>query len=245
MVFFFHYSFFPLNKIEMLFPILCDFVFQKLVYCEKMTRNFGGIYGRKLRGPSRFVWNKDTLGIIVRGLFQFHRCGSRSVSLRVIAPHLRSLIRDYVKNVVCASHGYSHFSDVHFERIQARWIRLPSLGAVLLKLQECDAFASLVGSTEATYDSLCADGVMSHLVYSAFDSELTRLHFFHHGCRLRILPAIPLPCALPSWGSCFYCGSGLTDKIDLNFLPKCHCLGHQDGEDVCVCSSCVEQFADD
>lgn len=208
-------------------------------------RTFAGIYGRKLRGPSRFIWTKESLAIIVRGLFQFHRCGPRRVSLDVIAPHLRSLIREHVKNDVCASHGYSNFSDNHFERICARWIRLPSLGAVLLKLQECDGFASLVGSTEATYDSLLADGFMSRPIYSAFDGEISRLHFYHPGCRLRVLPAIPRPCAQPSWGSCFYCGSGLTDKIDLNFLPKCECLGHEGGEEISVCNSCVDQIADE
>jgi hypothetical protein len=211
-----------------------------------MTRTFGGLYARKLRGPSRFVWTQDTLRIIVRGLFQFHRCGPRSVSLHIIAPHLRSLIREHVKSVVCASHGYSNFAEDHFERICARWIRLPSLGAVLLKLQEFSTYACLVGSTSATYGSLCADGFMTRSAYDVFDSEISRLHFFHTGCRLRILPAIPRPCDQPSWGSCFYCGSGLTDKIDLNLLPKCECIGQlAQGEDVCVCSSCVDEIADD
>jgi hypothetical protein len=230
------------NKIEMLFYILPDCMYTKT--SDNMTRTFGGLYARKLRGPSRFIWNDDTLRIIVRGLFQFHRCGPRRVSLDVIAPHLRSLIREHVKNVVCASHGYSNFAEDHFERICARWIRLPSLRSVLLKLQECDGIASLVGSTSATYDSLLADGFMSHSIYSAFDGEITRLHYYHPGCKLRILPAIPRPCALPSWGSCFYCGAGLTDKIDLNLLPKCECLGDQ-GEEVCVCSSCVDAMVDD
>ncbi len=210
---------------------------------DNMTRTFGGLYARKLRGPSRFVWTQESLGIIIRGIFQFHRRGER-LPLHKIAPHLRSLIREHVKNVVCASHGYSNFAEDHFERICARWIRLPSLRSVLLKLQECDGIASLVGSTSATYDSLLADGFMSHSIYSAFDGEITRLHYYHPGCKLRILPAIPRPCALPSWGSCFYCGAGLTDKIDLNLLPKCECLGDQ-GEEVCVCSSCVDAMVDD
>jgi len=203
-----------------------------------MTRNFGGIYGRRLRGPSRFVWNKDSLGIIVRGLFQFYRCGPRRVSLHVIAARLRAHICEYVRRIVCASHGDSHFSEHHFERICARWIRLPSLRAVLLKLQQCDRFASLVDRTSATYDSLRADGVMSDLVYSVFDDEISRNHDSHPGCRLRDLPAIPRPCLLPSWGSCFLCGSGLTDKIDLNLIPKCSCVADEGGEEVCVCSSC-------
>jgi len=203
------------------------------------TRSFAGIYARNLRGPSRFVWTLDSLRIIVRGLFQFHRCGPSRVSLDAIAHHLRSLIREHVKNVVCASHGYSNFSEDHFERICDRWIRLPSLRAVLLKLQECNGYASLVGSTEATYDSLRSHGFMSHSIYSAFDAEIAQLHFSHPGCHLRRLPAIPRPCTRPSWGSCFYCGSGLIDKIDLNWLPKCECLGYEGTSDeVMVCSSC-------
>ena len=209
-----------------------------------MTRNFGGIYARKLRGPSRFVWTQHSLGIIIRGIFQFHRRGDR-IPLRDIAPHLRLLIREHVKSVVCASHSYSNFSEDHFERICARWIRLPSLGAVLLKLQECSAIASLVGSTSATYESLRADGAISKGIYSAFTREISRIQDSHSGCRLPVLPAIPRPCALPSWGSCFYCGSGLTDKIDLNSFPKCECLGHEGGEEICVCSSCVDAMVHD
>ena len=166
-----------------------------------MTRSFGGIYARKLRGSSRFVWTPDTLRIIVRGLFQFHRCGPRSVSLHTIAPHLRALICQRVKSIVCASHGNSNFADDHFERICHRWIRLPSLGAVLLKLQEFNTYAWLVGSTSATYDSLLADGFMPYSAYSVFDSEISQLHSCHHGCRLRLLTAIPRPSSLPSFGS--------------------------------------------
>ena len=211
-----------------------------------MTRSFAGIYARKLRGPSRFIWTPDTLRIIVRGLFQFHRCGPSRVSLHAIAPHLRTLIRDHVMSSVCASHGNTNWAQDHFERICARWIRLPSLGAVLLKLQEFNTYAWLVGSTSATYDSLRADGFMPRSAYDAFDSEISRLHFYHPGCRLRVLPAIPRPCSVPSWGSCFYCGAGLTDKIDFNLLPKCDCLGElAQGGDVCVCSSCVDEIADD
>lgn len=206
-----------------------------------MTRNFCGIYGRRLRGPSRFVWNKNSLGIVVRGLFQFHRSGPR-LPLHAIAPHLRLLIREQVKNDVCASHGNSRFSEDHFERICARWIRLPSLGAVLLKLQQCNAFAFLVSRTDATYHSLRADGVMSELVYSVFDDEISRIHDSHPGCRLRDLPAVPCPCVLPSWGCCFLCGSGLTDKIDLNLIPKCSCVGDEECEEVCVCSSCAPPY---
>ena len=203
------------------------------------TRSFAGIYARNLRGPSRFVWTLDTLRIIVRGLLQFHRCGPGRVSLHAIAHHLRSLIREHVKNVVSHYHSNSNFAEDHFERICARWIRLPSLRAVLLKLQECNGYAYLVDSTEATYDSLRSDGFMSRSIYSAFDAEITQIHFSHTGCHLHRLPAIPRPCNQPSWGSCFYCGSGLTDKTDLNLLPKCQCISHEGtSDDIMVCSSC-------
>jgi hypothetical protein len=66
----------------------------------------------------------------------------------------------------------------------------------------------------------------------------------HSGCRLHSLPARPRPSSLPSHGSCFFCGSGLTDKIDWNFIPKCECVGYNE-EEVCVCSSCLDIFADD
>ena len=42
-----------------------------------MTRTFGGLYARRLHGPSRFVWTQESLGIVIRGLFQFHRGGPR------------------------------------------------------------------------------------------------------------------------------------------------------------------------
>lgn len=224
----------------MLFFNLSECVLTRQIHIMN-TRSFAGIYARKLRGPSRFVWTLDTLHIIVRGLFQFHRRGER-LPLHAIAPHLRSLIREHVKNVVSASHGYSNFSEDHFERICARWIRLPSLRAVLLKLQECNVFAYLVGSTEATYHSLRADGIMPRLIYEAFDTEISRIQHSHSGCRLHLLPAIPRPCAQPYWGSCFICGSGLTDKIDLNWLPKCECLGDEgtSDEEVIVCSACED-----
>lgn len=227
----------------MLFYILSDCMDTNIQI--NMTRKFGGLYARKLRGPSRFVWTQESLGIIIRGIFQFHRSKPR-LPLHNIAPHLRSLIRDHVKNIVCASHGYSNFSEDHFERICARWIRIPSVRSVLLKLQECNRFASLVGRTNATYDSLHADGFMPRLIYQAFDTEISRIQHSHPGCHLCRLPAIPRPCPQTSWGSCFYCGEGLIDKIDLNWVPKCECFTCETtSDDVLVCSSCVDEIAHD
>jgi len=221
----------------MLFLISYDCVLTRQIHMN--TRSFAGIYARKLRGPSRFVWSLDTLRIIVRGLFQFHRCGLNRISLDAIAPHLRALICDRVKSIVCDSHSNPGFAQHYFERICSRWIRLPSLRAVLLKLKEFNSYASLVGGTETTYDSLRADGFMTRLAYEAFDAEISQVQNSHPGCHLHRLPAIPRPCAQPSWGSCFLCGEGLIDKIDLNWLPKCECLGYEGTSDeVLVCSSC-------
>ena len=75
----------------MLFYILSDCMDTNIQI--NMTRKFGGIYARKLRGPSRFVWTQESLGIIIHGIFQFHRSKPR-LPLHNIAPHLRSLIRD-------------------------------------------------------------------------------------------------------------------------------------------------------
>jgi hypothetical protein len=79
--------------------------------------------------------------------------------------------------------------------------------------------------------------------YNAITTFIYRRSGSHSGCRLHSLPALPRPSSLPSHGSCFFCGYGLTDKIDWNFVPKCHCVGHN--EEVCVCSSCLDIFADD
>ncbi len=204
---------------------------------------FTQMYRRGFYGRSRFVWTPDTLGIIISGYFQFHRSvpSVRRVSLVQIAPHLRALIRDYVKSLVCDS----HFAEDQFERICARWVRLPSLGAILLKLRECHRIVHSVNALcLATYESLRDDRAISLDFYNAITHFISlRSAASHSGCRLHSLPALPRPSSLPSHGSCFFCGSGLTDKIDWNFIPKCECVGHN--EEVCVCSSCLDIFADD
>jgi len=213
---------FPYGKIEILFHL-------HLVWHS--INMFTQLYQRGFYGRSRFVWTEDALDIIIRGYFQFHRSipSVQRVSLVRIAPHLRALIRDYVK---------SHFAEVHFERICARWIRLPSLGAVLLKLRECHRIVHSVNALgNATYESLRNDRVISMDFYNALLTFISRRSASHSGCRLHSLPALPRPSSLPSRGSCFFCGSGLTDKIDWNFIPKCYCVGQE--EEVCVCSSCL------
>lgn len=221
------------EKIEILFHL--HLVWHSLNMFTKLYQR--GFYGR-----SRFVWTEDALDIIIRGYFQFHRSvpSLQRVSLVQIAPHLRALIRDYVKSLVCES----HFAEDHFERICARWIRLPSLGAVLLKLRECHRIVHSVNALcLATYESLRDDRAISLDFYNSLMTFISRRSGSHSGCRLHSLPALPRPSSLPSHGSCFFCGSGLTDKIDWNFIPKCQCVGHN--EEVCVCSSCLDIFADD
>ena len=239
MVFFFyekigcplHHFFY--EKIEILFHL-------HLVWYS--INMFTQLYQRGFYGRSRFVWTPDVLGIIVRGYFQFHRSvpSVRRVSLVQIAPHLRALIREYVKSLVCDSHD----DENRFERICARWVRLPSLGAVLLKLRECHRIVHTVNSLcLATYESLRDDRAISLDFYEAITRFISlRSAASHSDCRLHMLPALPRPSSLPSHGSCFFCGAGLADKIDWNFLPKCSCACE---EEVCVCSVCLDIFADD
>jgi len=210
----------------------------------QMSLSFLGVYKRGLRGSSRFVWNQDSLGIIIRGLFQFHRSGRR-LPLHLIAPHLRGLIREYVKDVVCESNGYSNWAEDHFDLVCDRWVRLPSLRAVLLKLQEFSVFIYLVSTTAASYRSLCDDGVMSVMFYRAMMCELSRMASSHPGCTSYLLAAVPRVSTEAVFGYCYTCGVGLSDKIDFNFIPRCCCLDPDAGGSVSVCSSCFDTYVDD
>jgi len=220
-----------------------------MVNLKQMVRqqqHFLGEYKRGFYGRSRFIWTQATLGIIIRGYFQFYRSvpSVRQASLVQIAPHLRALIRDYVKSLVCES----HFAEDHFERIRARWVRLPSLNAVLSKLRECHRIVPSVNALcLATYESLRDDRIISMDFYNAITHFISmRSAASHFGCRRHALPALPRPSSLPSHGSCFLCGSGLTDKIDWNFVPKCSCDSHGEEEyEVCACSLCLDKFADE
>jgi hypothetical protein len=209
-----------------------------------MSLSFLGVYQRGLYGKSRFVWNQDSLGIIIRGLFQFHRSGRR-LPLHLIAPHLRGLIREYVKDVVCESNGYSNWADDQFDLVCDRWVRLPSLRAVLLKLQECSVFAYLVSTTDASYRSLHDDGLMPAMFYRAMSLELSRKASSHPCCTSYLLAAVPRHSSEPVFGYCFTCGVGLSDKIDFNFIPRCCCLDPHAGGSVSVCSLCFDYYADD
>lgn len=209
-----------------------------------MSLSFLGVYQRGLRGPSRFVWNEDSLGIIIRGLFQFHRSGRR-LPLHLIAPHLRGLIREYVKDVVCESNGYSNWAEYQFDIVCDRWVRLPSLRAVLLKLQEFSVFMYLVSSTEASYRSLHDDGRMPLMFYRAMSLEMSRMSSSHPNCTSFRLPAVPRPSSEPVFGYCFTCGAGLSDKIDFNFIPRCCCLDPDAGGSVSVCSLCFDTYVND
>ena len=208
------------------------------------SNGFLGMYQRGLRGQSRFVWNDDTLCIIIRGFFQFHRSGRR-LPLHLIAPHLRGLIREYVKDVVVAANGYSNWAEDHFDIICDRWVRLPSIRAVLLKLQKCSVFAHLVSTTDASYRSLRDDGIMPVMFYDAMSRELSRRGGSHPGCTSFQLPAFPRRSSEPVFGYCFTCGIGLSDKIDFNFIPRCSCLDPDAGGSVSVCSLCFDTYVDD
>ena len=210
-----------------------------------MSLSFLGVYKRCLRGKSRFVWTEGTLRIIIQGFFQFHRSG-RKLPLHLIAPHLRSLIREHVKTEVCVwDNKYHNWAADRFDLICARWVRIPSVRAVLLKLQEFSVFAYLVGSTEASYHSLHDEGMMSDMFYRAIESEMSRMSSFHSNCTANSLPALPRLSTEPVLGYCFACGIGLSDKIDFNFIPRCSCLGGgDDGDDICLCSGCIDDFSD-
>ena len=204
---------------------------------NSMSLSFLGDYKRGLRGKSRFVWTASTLCIIIQGYFQFHRSG-RKLPLHLIAPHLRSLICENVKHDLCVwDDQYHNWAADHFDRICHRWVHLPSVKAVLLKLQEFSRFAYLTRTMEASYRSLHDDGMMTDKFYYAIDLEMSRMNSLHPSCKSITLPAVPIPCAEPVYDHCFACGIGLSDKIDLNLVPRCECLGD---DDTCLlCSSCI------
>jgi hypothetical protein len=196
-----------------------------------------GLYKRSLRGKSRFVWSTSALLIIIRGYFQFHRSG-RKLPLHLIAAHLRSLICERIKLDLCVWDGrYHNWAADHFDLICHRWVHLPSVKAVLLKLQEFSGFAYLTSTMEASYRSLHDDGMMTDKFYHAIELEISRMNSLHPNCSATRLPAVPIPCAEPVYEHCFTCGVGVSDKIDLNLVPRCECC-HTD--DMCLlCSSCI------
>jgi hypothetical protein len=207
--------------------------------------SFLGVYKRGLlRGKSRFVWSPATLGIIIRGFFQFHRSGPRLPLFR-IAPHLRSLIRERVKVEVCLDddNRWHNWADDRFELVCDRWVRLPSIRAVLLKLQECSRFVNLVvaSSTDVSFQTLCDEGIMSEMFDVAMTREMSMMRNSHnHCCSSHRLPAVPRP-PRPSeavLGYCFTCGAGLSDKSDFNLVPKCDCV--VGAGDMLLCSSCLD-----
>ena len=214
-----------------------NFIMIGSVFAVTMSLSFLGDYKRGLRGKSRFVWTDSTLCIIIQGYFQFHRSG-RKLPLHVIAPHVRSLICENVKLHLCVwNDQYHNWAADHFDRVCRRWVHLPSVKAVLLKLQEFSRFAYLTRSTEVSYRSLHDDGLMTDKFYYAIDLEMSRMNSLHPSCKSNTLPAVPIPCAEPVYDHCFACGIGLSDKIDLNLVPRCDCLGD---DDTCLlCSSCI------
>lgn len=204
-----------------------------------MSLSFLGVYKRGLRSKSRFVWSTSALRIIIQGYFQFHRFG-RKLPLHLIAAHLRSLICERVKLDLCVWDGqYHNWAADHFDRVCHRWVHLPSVRAVLLKLQEFSGFAYATRNMEASYRSLHDDGMITDKFYYAIRLEMDRMNSLYAkcGCKSNTLPAVPVPCAEPVFDHCFTCGVGLSDKIDLNLVPRCGCC---DPDDMCLlCSSCI------
>ena len=206
--------------------------------------SFLGVYKRGLRGGSRFVWSPATLGIIIRGFFQFHR-SSPCLPLFRIAPHLRSLIRERVKVEVCLDddNRWHNWADDRFELVCDRWVRLPSIRAVMLNLQDCSRFVNLVASsTNVSFQTLRDEGIMSEMFDVAMTREMSMMRNSHnHCCSSHRLPAVPRP-PRPSeeavLGYCFTCGAGLSDKSDFNLVPKCDCV--VGAGDMLLCSSCLD-----
>jgi len=209
-----------------------------------MSLSFLGVYKRGRYGKSRFVWTEGTLRIIIQGFFQFHRSG-RKLPLHLIAPHIRSLIREHVKTEVCVwDDHYHNWAADHFDLVCARWVRLPSVRAVLLKLQEYSVIAYLVCTTEASYYSLHDEGMISDMFYRAINREMCIMRNSHNlACSSHRLPAVPRPSTEPVFDYCFTCGVGLSDKIDLNFVPRCECVSG--AGDMLLCSYCFDDLIDD
>ena len=208
--------------------------------------SFLGVYKRGLRGGSRFVWCPATLGIIIRGFFQFHRSGPRLPLFR-IAPHLRSLIRERVKVEVCVwgdDYRWHDWAADRFDLVCERWVRLPSIRAVLLKLQDCSRFVNLVASsTDVSFQTLRDEGIMSEMFDVAMTREMSMMRNSHNlSCSSHRLPAVPRPSSggdVAVLGYCFTCGAGLSDKIDFNLVQKCACV--VGAGDMLLCSDCVDE----
>ena len=245
--------------------ILCIIMY--CITCIQIMKNFGRDYHRRLRGKSRFVWTDMELATIIQGLFRYHR-SKRQGPLVEIAPLLRSRICEYVKNHVCCFHNNSGWAEGHYERICARWIRLPSLRAVVLKLQLYSQLVKNVvhGLTKSSYQKMrekmrvSGSGmtIMSGEFYMAFKvfNDVLHNNCYHeeHHCRSRsmplILPARPMLTFEPVYGYCYTCGVGLSDATVFKFVPRRSCLGIFDnrrigGDDVCLCSGCIDTYVDE
>ena len=226
-----------------------------------MTKGFGLEYQRGLRGKSRFVWTDGTIRIIIHGLFLYHS-SKRQGSLVEIAPLLRLRICEYVKNRVCSFHDNSGWAAAHYERIRARWIRLPSHRAVVLRLQMYSQFVKNVvhGLTKSSYRKMRGSGSGSGMIrscefYMAFNDIMhSRRHLLEDERCVNFmpltLPAAPMLTFEPVYGYCYTCGVGLSDTVDFKFIPRCSCLGlfdhrHIGGDDVCLCPACIETYVDD
>ena len=224
-------------------------------------KNFGGEYQRGLRGKSRFVWTDSTLRIIIHELYRQHRSKPKhQATFAEIAPRIRLLICEYVKNSVCSFHDNSSWAQDHFQRIRARWICFPSLRTVMLKLQTYSSFVknAVHGLTKSSYQKMRDSGsgmIRSHEFYMAFNdiNHSWRSHLEDDGCFKSMpitLPANPMMTIKPVYGYCYTCGIGLSDTIDFKFIPRRSCIGLFDhrrigDDDVCLCSGCIVKYVYD
>jgi len=228
-------------------------------------KNFGLYYQRRLRGKPRFVWTDGTLSIIIHGLYRHHRSKpNHQVPFAEIAPSIRSLICEYVKNSVCSFHDNSGLTRDHFERIRARWICFPSLRAIFHKLQMYSQFVknAVHGLTKSSYQKMRDSGsgmIKSREFYMAFNGILHQkcCYLDDESCFKSVpstLPASPMLTFEPVYGYCYTCGVGLTEDlsedIDFKFIPRRCCVGLFDhrrigGDDVCLCSGCTDKHVFD
>ena len=228
-------------------------------------KNFGLCYQRSLRGKSRFVWTDGTLAFIIHELYRHHRSKpNQQTPFAEIAPRIRSLICEYVKDSVCDFNNNSDWAKGHFERIRARWIRFPSLRAIVLKLELYSQFMKNVvhGLTKSSYQKMRDSGygrIVSCEFYMAFNDilRLSRSYSDDESCfnsMPQTLPARPMQTFDPVYGYCYTCGVGLTEDlsedIDFKFIPRRCCVGLFDhhrigGDDVCLCSGCTDKYVFD
>ena len=210
-----------------------------------------GTYKRGRLGRCKFVWTPAELELVSLGFRQFHSSQDDDVVI-----HIHHLIRSSVKTSAI-SHAmkqcekaafrcfnFSSFSrKLHaaflddFDRIVARWIRIPSLAAVRCKLRQCAILATMPHTILTRVFSV------SKLHQQTFHMIHERAKSLRHAdapCHFYDLPCVPTDNQLYQYGHCFRCGTGLDWESDINFAHLCTCQTAQHDEfDICVCNDCA------